>query len=78
MIESLSQAVRAAAFLVPGAFGIQEGGFIAVCAVYAIPGPAALALSLVKRVPELVLGLPYLMVWQAYEGRAWMRRRAAP
>jgi hypothetical protein len=63
---------------VPGAFGIQEGGFIAMCAVYAIPGPAALALSLIKRVPELVLGLPYLMVWQAYEGRAWMRRRAAP
>jgi len=78
VIESLSQAVRAAAFLVPGAFGIQEGGFIAMCAVYAIPGPAALALSLVKRVPELVLGLPYLMIWQAYEGRAWMRRRVAP
>ena len=77
VIESLSQAVRAAAFLVPGAFGIQEGGFIAMCAVFAIPGPAALALSLVKRVPELVLGLPYLVVWQAYEGRALIRRRRA-
>ncbi len=77
VIESLSQAVRAAAFLVPGAFGIQEGGFIAMCAVFAIPAPAALALSLVKRVPEFVLGLPYLAVWQAYEGRAFMRRRRA-
>ena len=79
VIESLGQAVRAAAFLVPGAFGIQEGGFIAVCAVFAIPAPAALALSLVKRVPEFVLGLPYLAVWHAYEGRALLRRkRAAP
>jgi putative membrane protein len=77
VIESLSQAVRASAFLVPGAFGIQEGGFIAICAVFAIPAPAALALSLVKRVPEVVLGLPYLVAWQAYEGRALMRRRRA-
>ncbi len=77
VIESLSQAVRASAFLVPGAFGIQEGGFIAMCAVFAIPAPAALALSLVKRVPEFVLGLPYLAIWQAYEGRAFMRRRRA-
>jgi putative membrane protein len=77
VIESLSQAVRASAFLVPGAFGIQEGGFIVMCAVFAIPAPTALALSLVKRVPEFVLGLPYFAVWHAYEGRAFMRRRRA-
>jgi putative membrane protein len=79
IIESLSQAVRAAAFLVPGAFGVQEGGFIAICAVFVIPAPAALALSLVKRVPDLALGLPYLLVWQACEGRALLRhKRVAP
>ena len=37
VVESLGQAVRAAAFLVPGAVGVQEVGFIAVCAVYGIP-----------------------------------------
>src|SRR4029077_15757666 len=47
-IESVGQAVRAAAFLMPGALGVQEAGFIAVCAVYGIPVPQALALSLVK------------------------------
>jgi putative membrane protein len=75
VIESLGQAVRAAAFLVPGAFGIQEGGFIALCALYGISAPAALALSLVKRVPEFVLGLPFLLAWHVHESRALMRRR---
>ena len=69
VIESLGHAVRAAGFLVPGALGIQEGGFIALCAVYAIPAPAALALSFAKRVPEIVLGLPALVAWHAIEAR---------
>ena len=74
-IESVGQAVRAAGFLMPGALGIQEAGFIAVGAVYGIPAPAALALSLVKRVPDIALGLPFLFVWHAHEARALMRRR---
>ena len=77
VIESLSQAVRAAGFLVPGALGVQEAGFIAVCAVYGIPSPEALALSLVKRVPELVLGPPFLFAWHAHEAKALLRRGPA-
>jgi putative membrane protein len=74
VIESLGQAVRSAAFLVPGALGIQEAGFIAICAVYGIPAPEALALSLVKRVPEIVLGLPFLFAWHAHEAKALIGR----
>jgi putative membrane protein len=74
VIESLGQAVRAAGFLVPGALGVQEAGFIAVCAVYGIPAPEALALSLVKRVPEIVLGPPFLFAWHAHEAKALIRR----
>ncbi len=77
VIESLGQAVRAAGFLVPGALGVQEAGFIAVCAVFGIPAPAALALSLVKRVPEIVLGPPFLFAWHAHEARALLRRAPA-
>ena len=58
VIESLGQAVRGAAFVVPGALGVQEGGFIALCAVFGIPAPTAIALSLVKRLPEIALGHP--------------------
>jgi putative membrane protein len=74
VIESLGQVVRAAAFLVPGALGVQEAGFIAICAVFGIPAPAALAMSLVKRVPELVLGPPFLFAWHVHETRALDRR----
>ena len=73
-IESVGQAVRAAGFLIPGALGVQEAGFIAVCAVYGIPAAEALALSLVKRVPDLTIGLPFLFVWHAHETRALIRR----
>lgn len=78
VIESLGQAVRAAGFLIPGALGVQEAGFIAVCAVFGIPSPAALALSLVKRVPEIVLGPLFLFAWHAHETRALMRKPRKP
>ncbi len=77
VIESLSQAVRAAAFLVPGALGVQEAGFIAICSAFGIPAAPALALSLVKRVPELVLGLPFLFDWHAHEVKALKSRSTA-
>ncbi len=76
-IESLGQAVRAAAFLVPGALGVQEAGFVAICSGFGIPAAPALALSLVKRVPELLLGLPFLFAWHAHEVKALKNRRTA-
>jgi putative membrane protein len=78
VIESLIHAVRGAAFLVPGALGIQEGGIIALCALFGIPIDIALALSLIKRIADLAVGVPGLVTWQALEGwRLWARRRAA-
>ena len=39
-----------------------------------IPGEKALALALIRRVRELTLGVPGLIVWQVIEGsRAWKR-----
>jgi putative membrane protein len=69
-IESLGHAFRASGFLIPAGLGVQEGGFAAVCAVLGIPAPVAIALSLVKRVPEIVLGLPGLLAWRVLEGRS--------
>lgn len=78
VIESLSQAVRGAAFLIPAGIGAQEGGLVALCAVFGIPAPAAIALSLVKRFPEIALGIPGLFVWQGLEARHLLKRRPAP
>jgi putative membrane protein len=76
VIESLAQAIRGAAFIVPGALGVQEGGLIALCAVFGVPAEAALALSLIKRAADVVVGVPGLVAWQALEGRRWLRREA--
>jgi putative membrane protein len=68
-IESLGHAARAAGFLIPAGLGVQEGGFIAICLVLGIPAPTALALSLIKRMPEVFLGLPGLFAWHVLETR---------
>ena len=77
VIESLTQAIRGAAFAIPGALGAQEGGLIALCAIFGIPAEAAIAMSLIKRVPDLVYGAPALIGWQILEGRQALRGGAA-
>jgi putative membrane protein len=75
VIESLAQAIRSAAFFVPGALGVQEGGFVVLAALFGIPSDVALSLSLTKRIRELALGLPGLAAWQLQELRLRRGRR---
>ena len=75
VIESLAQAIRSAAFFVPGAVGVQEGGFVVLAALFGVPADAALSMSLTKRVRELALGLPGLAAWQWQELQLRRRRR---
>ncbi len=65
LFESLGQAIKTGAFAVPGALGIQEGGYVLVGSALGIEPGVALALSLVRRVRELLIGLPGLAVWQS-------------
>jgi putative membrane protein len=67
VLESLGQAIRGAAFAVPGALGVQEGGYLLLAPLAGLPPQAALALSLAKRAREILLGLPgllYLHFWE--------------
>jgi putative membrane protein len=73
-IESLGQGGRAAAFMLPGGLGVQDGALIAVCAIFGVPAEIALAMALIKRVPDLILGAPALLGWQALEGRRVLSR----
>jgi|SRR5271166_610459 len=68
VIESLLQAIRGAAFAMPAALGAQEGGLIALCALFGVPASAAIAISLIKRAPDVVWGAPSLLGWQMLEG----------
>ena len=60
VLESLGQAIRGAAFAVPGALGVQEGGYLLLAPLAGLPPDIALALSLAKRSRELILGVPGL------------------
>ncbi len=75
LLESLGQAVRAAAFVIPGALGVQEGGYVLLGQVLGIGPETALALSLSKRVRELALGIPGLVAWQIEEANALLLSR---
>ena len=76
VLESLGQAVRSAGFAVPGALGIQEGGFILLGSLFGLSAASAVALSLVKRLPDLAIGLPGLFAWQGLEMALLRRPRA--
>jgi putative membrane protein len=78
VLESLTYAVRNAAFFVPGGIGVQEGGYLLLGATLGIGPEFALALSLMKRGREIVLGMGALALWQTLEGGALWRflRRA--
>ncbi len=56
LLESLGQAIRGAAFAIPGSLGVQEGGYLLLAPLVGLPPEAALALSLAKRARELLLG----------------------
>jgi putative membrane protein len=75
-LESLMHALRGIAFMVPWSAGVQEGGYVAVGALFGVGPEAALALSLVKRARDLIIGVPALLAWQLVEGRRLGSRRS--
>ena len=64
LLESLGQAIRGAAFAIPGALGVQEGGYLLLAPLAGLSPDVGLALSLAKRARELLLGLPGLLYWR--------------
>jgi putative membrane protein len=78
VVESLLYAVRSLAFVVPNAFGVQEGAYILIGAGFGLTPEMALALSLLKRARDLTLGLPVLGAWQLAEGARLRRRLVRP
>jgi putative membrane protein len=67
-LESVAQGVRQLIFLVPAGLGVQEAGLVGMGAVLGLPSDVAITLSLVKRMREIVFGVPALISWQWVEG----------
>ncbi len=76
ILQTTAFTIRAAAFAVPGALGVQEGGYVFVGGLLGIPGESAFALSLIARLRELGFGIPGLVIWQLIEARRLLRSRA--
>ncbi len=71
VLESMTNAVQSALFLVPAGLGTQEGSFLLFGAALGLSPQVALALSLARRVRQLLLGVPALVSWY------WVERRRA-
>jgi hypothetical protein len=74
-LESLVFAIRTAAFVVPWAAGVQEGGYVVIGALFGLSPDVALALSLLKRAKEVISGAPGLLAWNISEGRRFWEGR---
>ncbi|MBI2799921.1 MAG: flippase-like domain-containing protein [Gammaproteobacteria bacterium] len=68
VLESLVYAVRTVVFFVPGALGVQEGSYVALGVMLGLDTETGLALSLLKRGRDLLLGVPGLVAFYAMEG----------
>jgi putative membrane protein len=64
MLESMTQAMRHLAFVVPAGLGVQEGMFVLFGHVLGISSELALAVSMAKRLREVLCGVPALISWQ--------------
>lgn len=77
-IESLLAALRAVMVFVPASIGVQEAGYAAMAQVFGLGPEVGLAVSLLKRARDVVLGIPVLLIWQVIEGRrAFSRENGA-
>jgi putative membrane protein len=69
-IEALLRAALSMMFFVPGAAGVQEAAYAGLGAIFGVPADISVAVSLLTRARDLVIGLPALLLWQWLEFRA--------
>ena len=77
MLKSLTLTLSDVAFMIPNAYGIQEGAFIMVGALVGLDADTALALSLVLRIRDVLLDPPGLLVLHRIETHRWFGRSPA-
>jgi len=63
-IEGLGMAARSLGFALPSGLAAQEAGFVVACAAFGVPAPDAVAMSMVKRVRELIVAIAGVAAWR--------------
>lgn len=77
-LESLTMTVRTFIFLVPAGLGVQEASLVGFGALLGVSADLALALSLAKRLREILFGTPALLSWYWVEGRRELQHVRGP
>ena len=68
-LEALLSTLRSIAAPVPAAIGVQEWSYALLAKLFGLPEEMGVAVSLLKRAREIVVGVPALVYWQSVEGR---------
>lgn len=74
ILEAMVHLASSAAFIMPGALGVQEGAFLFFGAMLGLSPEKALALALIRRCRDLILYVPALIVWSWVEGKGVLRK----
>jgi uncharacterized membrane protein YbhN (UPF0104 family) len=73
-IEALLAGLRSVTVFIPSAIGVQEAGYAGLMPLFGLGPDIGLAVSLLRRGRDIVIGVPVLLLWQAMEGRRAMSR----
>ena len=76
MFEALIQAAASAAFVVPGALGVQEAGFLFFGQMLALTPEVAVAMALMRRCRDVIVYVPGLIAWQIQEGHFLFHKKS--
>lgn len=74
-LKSMTSTLSDVAFMIPNAYGIQEGAFVVLGAMIGLPPDLMLAVSLSIRIREVLIDLPGLAIWQHAEGKHFLAKR---
>jgi putative membrane protein len=68
-IESLVAVSRSVAVVIPNALGVQEAAYTLLTPLFGVGAEFGLAVSLLKRARDMIVGVPILLIWQGVEGQ---------
>ena len=77
MLRSLTATLSDLAFIIPNAYGVQEGAFIIIGALIGLSPEFSLALSLALRIRDLIFDPAGLLTLQQVESHRFFKRRGA-
>ncbi len=68
-LESLVFLARSTAFAIPAGIGVQEAAYALLGPVFGLPSDAIVGLAVVKRLRDIAIAMPVLLIWQFGEIR---------